>query len=122
MTEVEGKSQGGMPNGAELAAIPEASLKMSGTRRGKHRASEADVEVALKAERLKAFKNEAKPDSPLSVVSFDNVSFISNLGDVGISLGTDDISTSKVLIEISKSVHVKLGVVVAQIGGVRRWN
>jgi hypothetical protein len=56
--EEEGKLGVGLPIGAALAAISEASLKMSGARRCKRRASEADMGVALKAERLKALKNE----------------------------------------------------------------
>jgi hypothetical protein len=39
-------------------AIPEGSPSMSNARRGKRRASEADVEVAQKAERIKALRNE----------------------------------------------------------------
>jgi hypothetical protein len=43
------------------------------------------MEVALKAERLKALKNEGNIVSQPDVFSFDNVPFISNLGVVGIS-------------------------------------
>jgi hypothetical protein len=92
--EEEGKLGVGLPVGAALAAIPEASPKMSGARRCKRRASEADMEVVLKAERLKASKNEGNIVSQPDVFSFDNVPFISNLGAVGISLGSDDNSVA----------------------------
>jgi hypothetical protein len=61
--------------------------------------------VALKAERLKALKNEGNIVSQPDVFSFDNVPFISNLGVVGISLGSDDSSAALLIAEISKSVQ-----------------
>jgi hypothetical protein len=103
--EEEGKAGVSLPNGAALAAIPEASPKMSGVRRCKRRASEADMEVALKAERLKAFKNEGNTESRPDVFSFVNVPFISNLGAVGISFGTDGSTAALLLAEISKFVQ-----------------
>jgi hypothetical protein len=92
--EEEGKLGVGLPVGASLEVISEASPKMSGARRCKRRASEAGMEVALKAKRLKALKNEGNIVSQPDVFSFDNVPFISNLAVVGISLGSDDSSAA----------------------------
>jgi hypothetical protein len=56
--EEENKGQSEQRSTAALPAIPEASPRMTGTRRSKRRASESDVEVALKAEKIKALKNK----------------------------------------------------------------
>jgi hypothetical protein len=39
----------------------------------------ADVEVALKAEKIKALRNEGNLDSNPTLVSYDTASFIPNL-------------------------------------------
>jgi hypothetical protein len=57
--------------------------RLSNARRGKRRASESDVDVALKDERLKALKNEGTCVSNLSLVSFNSASIIPNLESLG---------------------------------------
>jgi hypothetical protein len=76
VVEEEGKVDVEAPNTAALAAIPEASSQMAGARRGKHRASWADVEVASKAERLKALRNEGKHGTTPSFDKLDDASDI----------------------------------------------
>jgi hypothetical protein len=91
--------------GTELAAIPEASPKMSGARRGKRHASELDVDMALKAEKIKAIKSEGNLDSTPASVNFDTVSVIPNLEHLGIALGSDESSAPQALLELRKSFH-----------------
>jgi hypothetical protein len=77
---------------------------MAGARRGKHRASEADVEVSSKAERLKALHNDGKLGTFPSFVKLDDASVISNLVELGISLGSDDSNANLVANELRLSV------------------
>jgi hypothetical protein len=103
--EEEGKVYGSTPSGAELAAISEASPKMSSARKGKRRASESDIDVALKTERIKAIKNEGNIESTQASVNFDFVSFIPNLEHIGLALGTDESSSAQALVEFRKSLN-----------------
>jgi hypothetical protein len=72
---------------AELVAIPEALDRMSGARRSKRQASDSDLEVTLKVEKLKVLKNEGNSDHKIPQVSFDNAVMIPNLENIGIYCG-----------------------------------
>jgi hypothetical protein len=89
-----------LPSGAELAAIPEASSKLSGVRRSKHRASESDVDEARQAEPIEALQNEGNPESASGSISFDNVSFAANLELLGMVLGANENSSSRSHMEL----------------------
>jgi hypothetical protein len=90
--------------GEALAAILEASPSMSNARRGKRRASEADVEVAQKVERIKALRNEGNIGSN-SLVSYDVASFIPNLENIGIAIGNNENNKAHVLLVLNEAVH-----------------
>jgi hypothetical protein len=104
--EEENKEHGGMPSGAELAAIPEASPKLSGAR-SKRCASESDVEVARQAEQIKALRNEGNLDPTSVSISFDNVPFVDNLENLGIVVGADASSTNQSLLELRKAFQAE---------------
>jgi hypothetical protein len=65
--------------------------------------------VALKAEKIKAPKNEGNLVSMPNQVSYDNVPFISNLEHLGLSVGKDEVSTSNALIELTKAIQSGAG-------------
>jgi hypothetical protein len=67
-----------------LAAIPEASLLCPGLE-GPSAGLQTDVEVALKAEKMKMIKNEGNSDLFTSKLSFDNAAMLPNLENIGIS-------------------------------------
>jgi hypothetical protein len=56
------------PSVEDLVAIPEASPAQASVRRGKHRANDDDVEMATKAECLKALNNEGNESAPLLMI------------------------------------------------------
>jgi hypothetical protein len=82
---------------------------LTGARRSKRRASDSNVEVALKAEKLMVLKNEGNSASIPSRVSFDNVSIIPNLNHIGISIGDDEGSISKDILELYRAVEFSSG-------------
>jgi ribosomal protein L32 len=84
-------------------AIPEA-------RSSKSRASDSDLEVALKAEKMKVLKNEGNSDHRSTHVSFDNASMIPNLEHFGISFGNVEGNTSQGLLELTRVVQSCSGV------------
>jgi hypothetical protein len=104
MVEEDSTGQGEVRS-AVLAAILEASHLMSGARRSKHCASDCDVEVALKAQKLKVLKNEGNSDLSPPHVSFDNASMIPNLENTGTSFGNVDGSTSQGFLELTRAVQ-----------------
>jgi hypothetical protein len=65
--------------------------------------------VALKAEKIKAPKNEGNLVSMPNQVSYDNVPFISDLEHLGLSVGKDEVSTSNALIELTKAIQSGAG-------------
>jgi hypothetical protein len=65
--------------------------------------------VALKAEKLMVLKNEGNSASIPSRVSFDNVSIIPNLNHIGISIGDDEGSISKDILELYRAVEFSSG-------------
>jgi hypothetical protein len=91
--------------GVVLAAIPEASPSMSNARRGKRRASEADIEVAQKAERIKALRYEGNFYSN-SPVSYGIASFIPNLENLGIAIGNNENCKEQALLVLNNAVHL----------------
>jgi hypothetical protein len=95
----ESKGQGEAP-----VAILEASPSMSNARRGKRRASVADVEVARKAERIKVLRNEGNIGSN-SLVSYDVASFIPNLENLGIAVGNNENNKAQALVALKEAVH-----------------
>jgi hypothetical protein len=58
------KMENEKPSVEGMAAIPEASPAQASARRGKRRANDDGAEVAAKAERLKALRNEGNDNTP----------------------------------------------------------
>jgi hypothetical protein len=85
------------PSTEDLAAIPEASPEQSEARRSKRRAGVADEKVGVVVEHRKALRNEGTSvqNTPLFIVNEYLV--ISNLNNIGISLGNNEVSISDAL-------------------------
>jgi hypothetical protein len=109
MAEENTKGLGEEWSTAVLAAIPEASLLMTGARTSKRRVLDSDGEVVLKAEKMKLFKNEGNNNFRTSLISFDNVPIVPNLEHLGISLGNDEGTSSQGLLELTRAVQTCSG-------------
>jgi hypothetical protein len=105
--EIEEENKG---RGEALTSIPKASPRMSNARWGECHASESDVDVALKAERMKALRNEGNPGSNPTIVPFNSASFIPNLEKLGIVVGLDENSRDEALLVLNRVVQAGSGV------------
>jgi hypothetical protein len=94
------KMENEKPSVEGLAAIPEASPAQASARRGKRRADDDGAEVAAKAERLKALRNEGNDNTP----PLNNNVILSNLDSIGISVGSDVPSVQKSVSTLKCSV------------------
>jgi hypothetical protein len=81
-----------VPDAEKLVAIPEASSGQTSARRSKRRVGMIDEVVTTSAERCKALRNEGTPDQPIPFSLVDDSVGISNLDNIGISLGEDNSS------------------------------
>jgi hypothetical protein len=90
MPEKEGMEKE-KPSAEDLVAIPEATPAQASARRGKCHVNDDDVEMVTKAERLKALRNEGNESTP---PPNDN-DILSNVGSIGISIGSDVLSVQK---------------------------
>jgi hypothetical protein len=88
------------PNTEEMMAIHEASPQISSAKRGKCRAGDADADISSKAGRLKALQNEGDKTSLPTIFNIANSSSVSNFHSIGISLGANACSVSKVVCDI----------------------
>jgi hypothetical protein len=83
------KEEEPVPDVKKLAAIPEVSLEQSSVRRSKRRARVVDEVVATLVKCRKELRNEGTSTEPVHLPLVDDAVAISNLDNIGISLGLD---------------------------------